>query len=35
VRFENGGMVLAPPRRLYAGLMQRQELFWERVANAD
>ena len=31
VRFENGGMVLAPPRRLYAGLMQHQELFWERV----
>ena len=35
VRFENGGMVLAPPRRLYAGVMQRQELFWERVADAD
>ena len=32
VRFENGGMVLAPPRRLYAGVMQHQELFWERVA---
>lgn len=31
VRFENGGMVLAPPRRLYAGVMQHQELFWERV----
>jgi hypothetical protein len=31
VRFENGGMVLAPLRRLYAGLMQHQELFWERV----
>jgi hypothetical protein len=31
VRFENGGMVLAPPRRLWAGVMQRQELFWERV----
>ncbi len=31
VRFEDGGMVLAPPRRLYAGVMQRQELFWERV----
>ena len=31
VRFENGGMVLAPPRRLYAGVMQRQELFWKRV----
>ena len=22
---------LAPPRRLYAGVMQTQELFWERV----
>jgi hypothetical protein len=32
VRFENGGMVLAPPRRLFAGVMQHQELFWERVA---
>ena len=31
VRFENGGMVLAPPRRLYAGVMQHQEMFWERV----
>jgi lipocalin-like protein len=31
VRFENGTMVLAPPRRLYAGLMQHQELTWERV----
>jgi hypothetical protein len=32
VRFENGGMVLAPPRRLYLGVMQRQELFWHRLA---
>jgi hypothetical protein len=32
VRFENGRMVLAPPRRLYAGVMQRQELTWERIA---
>ena len=31
VRFENGRMVLAPPRRMYAGLMQHQELTWERV----
>ena len=31
VRFESGGMVLAPPRRLYAGVMQHQELLWERV----
>ncbi len=31
VRFENNGMVLAPPRRLFAGVMQHQELFWERV----
>jgi hypothetical protein len=33
VRFENGLMVLAPPRRLYAGIMQRQELTWERIAS--
>ena len=32
VRFENGLMVLAPPRRLYAGVMQHQELAWERIA---
>ena len=32
VRFENGGMVLAPPRRLWEGVLQHQELFWERVA---
>ena len=32
VRFENGLMVLAPPRRLYAGLMQHQELTWEPIA---
>ena len=32
VRFENGGMVLAPPLRLFANVMQHQELFWERVA---
>ena len=31
VRFENGDLVLAPPRRLYAGIMQHQELRWERV----
>lgn len=31
VRFENGGLMLSPPRRLYAGVMQRQELFWTRV----
>ena len=31
VRFENGLMVLAPPRRLYAGVMQHQELAWERI----
>jgi hypothetical protein len=31
VRFENGAMVLAPPRRLYAGVMQHQELAWERI----
>jgi hypothetical protein len=32
VRFEDGRMVLAPPRRIFAGQMQRQELTWERVA---
>jgi len=32
VRFEGTGMVLSPPRRLYANVMQRQDLFWERVA---
>jgi hypothetical protein len=31
VRFENGTMVLAPPRRLFAGVMQHQELVWERI----
>lgn len=31
VRFENGSMVLSPPRRMYAGVMQHQELTWERV----
>ena len=31
VRFENGTMVLAPPRRLYGGVMQHQELVWERI----
>ena len=31
VRFEDGRMVLAPPRRMFAGQMQRQELTWERV----
>jgi len=25
-------MTLAPPRRFYAGVMQHQELFWERIA---
>jgi hypothetical protein len=32
VRFESGQLVLAPPRRLYLNVMQRQELFWDRVA---
>ena len=31
VRFENGLMTLAPPRRLYASVMQHQELVWERI----
>jgi hypothetical protein len=33
VRFESGLMVLAPPRRLYAGVMQHQELTWERIGD--
>jgi len=32
VRFDDGRLVLAPPRRLYAGVMQQQELVWERIA---
>jgi hypothetical protein len=32
VRFEDGCLVLNPPRRLFAGTMQHQELTWERVA---
>jgi hypothetical protein len=31
VRFENGLMVLAPPRRMFEGVMQHQELAWERI----
>ena len=31
VRFENDGMTLVPPRRMFAGVMQHQELFWERI----
>ena len=33
VRFEAGLMVLAPPRRLFAGVMQHQEITWERIGN--
>lgn len=32
VRFENGLMVLSPPRRLFASIMQHQDLAWERIA---
>src|SRR5665213_1311821 len=32
VSFKDGLMVLAPPRRLYAAVMQNQELAWERIA---
>jgi hypothetical protein len=32
VSFVDGKLVLRPPRRLYAGLMQHQELMWERIA---
>jgi hypothetical protein len=35
VRFENGRLVLTPPRRLWAGTMQHQELTWERVAGPE
>jgi hypothetical protein len=31
VAFENGKLVLRPPRRLYAGVMQHQALTWTRV----
>jgi hypothetical protein len=31
VRFEGGRLMLNPPRRLFAGMMQHQELAWERV----
>jgi len=31
VRFEDGRMVLAPPRRMFDGVMQHQELTWERI----
>jgi hypothetical protein len=29
--FDNGRLVLKPPRRLYAGTMQHQTLVWERI----
>lgn len=32
VRFKDGAMVLAPPRRRFAGVMKHQELIWERIA---
>jgi hypothetical protein len=32
VRFEGDRLVLNPPRRLWGGIMQHQELVWERVA---
>lgn len=31
VKFKDGAMALAPPRRMFAGVMQHQELVWERV----
>ena len=31
VTFNDGLMTLAPPRRMFAGQMQHQELVWERV----
>ena len=32
VRFEGARLVLNPPRRPWAGIMQHQELIWERVS---
>jgi hypothetical protein len=32
VTFEDGLMTLSPPRRMFAGQMQHQELVWERLA---
>jgi hypothetical protein len=29
--FDNGRLVLKPPRRLFAGTMQHQTLVWERI----
>ena len=31
VRFEGARLLLNPPRRLWGGVMQHQELLWERV----
>jgi len=31
VSFDNGRLVLKPPRRLFAGAMQHQTLVWERI----
>ena len=31
VSFEGGRMILRPPRRMFAGAMQHQELVWERL----
>jgi hypothetical protein len=31
VSFDNGRLVLKPPRRLYSGTMQHQEMVWERI----
>jgi hypothetical protein len=31
VRFEGTRLVLNPPRRLWQGVMQHQELVWERI----
>jgi hypothetical protein len=33
VTFRDGQMVLAPPRRLFAGVMQHQELVWQRITD--
>ncbi len=33
VRFEDGLMVLRPPRRDYGGKVEQRELYWEKIAD--
>ena len=32
VRFEDGLMILRPPPRVYGGVEQQRELYWERIS---